>query len=229
MVFVKAQAGPANVGDPKSMFTVQYFDEQGNMTIRSGGSRAWRCNNPGNLHRSPYSMSKQRGAIGFAGDTEDEYAVYPTKEKGHEALVVMLRGSVYSLKTLRAAMQYYERKKKDYIDIIVARTGLDPERTIKSLTDLEFESFWKAIEFVEKWIEGEEDFIEKWIIAGVHKQRGTIFEYYVRNQHESVWVKKEEAIALATEGRLHAVVVHLKTGTTYLRPEHGAKPFELIK
>lgn len=40
MVFVSAKAGPPNIGDPPSKFTVQYFDEQGNMTIRSGGSRA---------------------------------------------------------------------------------------------------------------------------------------------------------------------------------------------
>ena len=49
MVFVSAKVGPPNVGDPVSKFTVQYFDEQENMTIRSGGKRAWRCNNPGNL------------------------------------------------------------------------------------------------------------------------------------------------------------------------------------
>jgi hypothetical protein len=29
MVFVKAKAGPPNIGDPPSKFTVQYFDEQG--------------------------------------------------------------------------------------------------------------------------------------------------------------------------------------------------------
>jgi hypothetical protein len=45
MVFVKARGGPPNVGDPPSQFTVQYFDEEGNMTIRSDGKRAWRCNN----------------------------------------------------------------------------------------------------------------------------------------------------------------------------------------
>jgi hypothetical protein len=73
-------------------------------------------------------MGKQRRAIGFAGDSEDEYAVYPDKETGHEALVVMLKGSVYSPKTLRAAMEYYEPRKKDYIDIIVAKTGLDSSR-----------------------------------------------------------------------------------------------------
>ena len=171
-VFIRAKTGPSNAGDPASKFTVQYFDEQENMTIRSGGSRAWRCNNPGNLHQSRYSMGVKRRAIGFAGDTEDKYAVYPDKETGHEALVVMLRGSVYSPMTLRAALRYYEPKKKDYIDIVAKRTGLNPERTIKSLNNNEFESFWKAIEFVEDWTEGEEEFIEKWIISGVHKKTG---------------------------------------------------------
>ncbi len=228
MVFLKAKTGPANIGEPKNKFTVQYFDENGNMTIRSGGTRAWRCKNPGNLHRSSYSMSKKRRAIGFAGDAEDEYAVYPDKETGHEALLVILRGSVYSPKTLRAAIKYYEPKKNDYIGIIVDRTGLDPERTIKSLNDKEFEGFWKAIEFVEKWKEGREDFIEKWFISGVHKKRGTIFEYCVQKPKKRVWVEKKEAIKLACVGRLHVVIIHLKNGTSYLRPEYRAKPFEVI-
>lgn len=79
MVFVKAQVGPPNIGDPEDKITVQYFDEEGNMTIRSGGTRAWRCNNPGNLHRSHYSMSKQRGAIGFAGDAKPKHRSAPFK------------------------------------------------------------------------------------------------------------------------------------------------------
>lgn len=33
MVFISAKAGPPNVGDDKSKFTVQYFDEQGNMNV----------------------------------------------------------------------------------------------------------------------------------------------------------------------------------------------------
>lgn len=229
MVFVKAQTGPADVGDPKAMFTVQFFDEDGNMTIRSGGTRAWRCNNPGNLRRSHYSMSKKRRAIGFTGDDKDEYAVYPDKETARdEALTVMLRGSVYSPKTLRSALAYYEPHKKDYIDVVADRTGLDPERTIKSLNDKEFKSFWQAVEFVEKWEVGREDFIEKWIISGVHKKRGVIFEYCIRKPKGLVWILKTEAVALANEGRLHATIVHLKNGTTYLRPEYGAKPFQLI-
>jgi hypothetical protein len=228
MVFVKAQAGPPLAGDPDAMFTVHYFDEKGNLTLRSSGSRAWRCNNPGNLHKSPYSMSKKRRAIGFAGDSQDAYAVYPDKETGHEALIVMLKGSIYSPKTLRAALEKYEPNKKDYADIVARKTGLDPDRTIKSLTDAEFESFWKAIEFVERWTEGKEDFIEKRYISGVRKKRGVIVEYLVCSDKESVWMSKQDAIKLTIEGRLHAILVHQKNGNHYLRPEYGQHGFSII-
>jgi hypothetical protein len=133
MVFVKAQGGPPNVGDPPSQFTVQSFDEEGNMTIRSGGKRAWRCNNPGNLVASPYSKSRVRGCIGTVTDGSTEYSIYPDYKTGHEALIVMLMGSVYSPLTLRAAMRKYDSSNPKYIDTIVKITKLDPERTIKSL------------------------------------------------------------------------------------------------
>jgi|ERR1700722_15866708 len=227
MVFVKAEVGPPLAGDEPRMFTVRYFDEQGNLTIRSGGTRSWRCNNPGNLHKSAYSISKKRRAIGSAGDSKDEYAVYPDYETGHEALIVMLKGGIYSPLTLRAAMKRYDERNPTYIDEIVKITGLDPERTIKSLNPKEFESFWKAIEFVEKWIVGKEDFIEKWYIAGVHKKRGIITEYLIAMKKE-IWVSKMDAMKLVVEGRLHAVIVHLKNGTYYLRPEYKQKPFETV-
>ena len=86
MNFIKAQAGPPNIGDPEIKFTVQYFDQQGNMTIRSGGTRAWRCNNPGALLKSSYSTGKDRKSIGVAGFGKYEYAVYPDYEIGHQAL-----------------------------------------------------------------------------------------------------------------------------------------------
>jgi hypothetical protein len=228
MIFVKAKVGPPNIGDPPSMFTVQYFDEDGNMVIRSGGSRAWRCNNPGNLLAGKYSNGKSRRSIGTAGDSRDEYAVYPDYETGHEALVVMLGGSVYSPLSLRAAIKRYDSTNPKYIDSIIEMTKLDPERAIKSLSDREFEMFWKAIEHIEKWIVGREDFIEKWIISGVHKKRGVITEYLIGSGKELAWFSKQEAIDLAREGKLHAVIVYLKTGVHYLRPKYGTKPFELV-
>ncbi|MBI5274337.1 MAG: hypothetical protein HY860_04700 [Chlamydiales bacterium] len=227
MVFIKAQSGPPNIGDPESQFTVQYFDEQGNMTIRSGGTRAWRCNNPGNLRKSDYSTGKDRRSIGFAGDNKDFYAVYPDYDTGHEALIVMLRGSKYFHLSLRAAIKRYDEQNKNYINDIVSITNLDPERTVNSLSNQEFEIFWKAIEHIEKWKVGREDLIEKWYISGVHKKRGIITEYLVQKNETSIWVPKEESIKLATEHRLHATIVHTKSGSIFLRPEYGQKPFKL--
>ena len=164
MGFGKAQVGPPNVGDPDGMFTVQYFDEHGNMTIRSGGSRAWRCNNPGNLVASSYSTGKDRRSIGVAGDSKNTYAVYPDYDTGHEALVVMLRGSKYGSLNLSEAMIRFDKSNIKYIDTIVEITGLASERLVMSLNNREFNLFWRAIEHVEKWKEGREDFIEKWCI-----------------------------------------------------------------
>lgn len=228
MVFVRAKVGPPNYGDPASKFTVQYFDEQGNMTIRSRGSRTWRCNNPGALLKSSYSMSKDRRAIGSAGFGGYEYAVYPDYNTGHEALVVMLRGSQYRNLTLLEASRRYVAEDSNHGPKIAKMSNLDPNRKICSLSDEEFERYWKAIEKNESWEVGEEDFIEKWIISGVHKRRGIIFEYLVQKSHECVWIKKDEAIALANGGRLHVIVIHVKNGTNYLRPEYGTKPFEAI-
>ena len=225
MVFVKAKSGPPNCGDPESLFTVQYFDEEGNMTIRGGGTVAWRCNNPGNLRASSYSKSAKRRAIGTAGYGENEYAVYPDYETGHEALVVMLKGGVYSPLTLREAMIRYDKPNPNYINIIVNKTGLDPERKVKSLNDQEFKAFWQAIETTEKWKVGKEDFIEKWVITGVHMKRGVISEYCIRQNGNDVWMSKQEAIILAQEWRIHAIVVHCSNGAMYLRPEYHAKRF----
>jgi len=228
VVFVKAKGGPPNVGDPEEMFTVQYLDEKGNMLIRSGGKRAWRCNNPGNLRKSPYSTGKDRHSIGIAGIGKDCYAVYPDYQTGHEALVVMLKGSKYLSLSLRAAMQRYDRTNHNYINEIIAITGFDPDRTIKSLNTQEFEIFWKAIETVEKWEVGHEEFIDKWYISGVHKKHGVINEYLVQKGDSTIWILKEDCIKLATENRLHATIVHRKNGSVFLRPEYGHHSFDTI-
>jgi hypothetical protein len=61
----------------------------------------------------------------------------------------------------------------------------------------------------------------------VHKKNGIIVEYSVNKGNKSSWVSKEKAVNLAIAGRLHATIVHLKNGTTYLRPEYGDHPFRV--
>lgn len=228
MVFVRAESGPPNAGDSDEKFTVRYFDEQGNVTVRSGGRRTWRCNNPGALLKSPYSTGKDRRSIGTAGFGKYVYAVYPDYETGHEALVVMLRGSRYRHLTLLEASLRYVKEDPGHGPKIAKMSNLDAHRTINSLSDEEFERYWKSIEKNERWEVGEEDFFEKGIIAGVHKRRGIIFEYFVQKSKTGAWLSKEEAISLALEGRLHAILVRLKNGGFYLRPEHGHCSFPVI-
>ena len=79
-------------------------------------------------------------------------------------------------------------------------SNLDPNRKINSLSDEEFERYWKAIEKNECWEVGEEDFIPKWMISGVHKKRGVITEYLVCINKESIWLSKQEAIKWTMEG-----------------------------
>ena len=228
MVFVKAKVSPPNIGDKDDLFTVQYFDEQGNMTIRSYGTRAWRCNNPGNLHATHYSTNKQRRCIGRAGDDKDEYAVYPDYETGHEALIVMLRGSKYFHLTLREASILYVKPDPNHIHKIVKLSKLNADRTIQSLNEKEFEAYWKAIEENEGWIKGKEDPIDRKFITGVHKKNGIIYEYRIQKNGEDIWLLKSNAVAMAKSHQLHAIVIHMKNGSCYLRSEYHTQPFSSL-
>ncbi len=222
MVFVKAKEGPPNVKEKETdpdIFTVQYFDEQGNMTIRSDGSVAWRCNNPAAMLESPYSTSKDRRCIGTAGNAKYKYAVYPDYQTGHEALIVMLRGSKYFHLTLREASLRYVKEDPNHIHKIAKLSKLDPDRTIRSLSEKEFET---------GWIIGRELPVDKWYITGVHRKRGVIYEYRIQKQGQDVWLPKSDAISLASLNQLHAIIVHMKSGLCYLRPEYHTTPFSSL-
>lgn len=91
MVFVSAKEGPPNYG-PKEPYTVQYFDEHGNMTIKSGGTKTWRNNNVGNLkYFKKGSFASRNGSIGVA----NQMAIFPDIETGRKALIKLLKGPSY--------------------------------------------------------------------------------------------------------------------------------------
>ncbi len=93
MTFVKAKAGPPIAGDPDTKFTVQYFDEQGNMTIRTGGTRAWRCNNLGALLKSSYSIGKDRRAITEYLVHNNEESIWLSKQ---DAIKLTIEGKLHA-------------------------------------------------------------------------------------------------------------------------------------
>jgi hypothetical protein len=63
---------------------------------------------------------------------------------------------------------------------------------------------------------------------GVHKKRGVIYEYCVQKNGQDIWLPKSEAISMAASQQLHAIVVHMKNGSCYLRPEYHAPPFSSL-
>lgn len=222
MSFIKAQEGPPNYGSKS--YTVKYFDEKGNMTIRSEETKAWRNNNPGNM-KYKGGFASRHGAIGKAGGM----AVFPNETVGRKALIELLKSSNYNtLKITELPEKYDKDNAKEYRRMLLSISKLDPNKRIKDLTVQEFDRLREAIERIEGWKIGKEDFIDKWYISGVHKKRGVIIEYLVDKGNKALWIAKVEALKLAAEGKLHATIVHLKNGTTYLRPEYGNQPFTRV-
>ena len=165
---------------------------------------------------------------GFAGDGKYFYAVYPDYQTGYEALAVMLKGSKYFHLTLREASLRYVKNDFSHIQKIVKISKLDSNRTIRALSDKEFKIYCKAFERIEKWEIGREDFIEKWYISKVRKQKGIITEYLIDMLNKRVWVSKKNALQLALDGRLHVTIVNLSNGKKYLRPEYNLKAFSYV-
>jgi hypothetical protein len=102
------------------------------------------------------------------------------------------------------------------------------KRTIRSLSEAEYEQLLDAMKRHEGWRDGREEsiFVKKILSVHVNSKR-VISEFLVGDDWEKQWVSKTSAISLAEAGKLHAVVVHTKTGV-YLRPEYHSTPFKQL-
>ena len=240
MKFIKAEEGPKN--------SVIYYDEDGNKLIRhwkkyedepadQASTRSWRNNNPGNHVIGDFA--RRNGAIGQAGSvpgTKSKFAVYPDYVTGRKAQAKRLKeGSMYIDLTLNDFVRKYTGVKPgvpDTQEVINYRkairffTKFGMERIIRSLNDEEYEKLLDAMKKHEGWREGREEHIEVKKILGIHfNKKRVITEFLVGDSSTSTWISKQEAITLAEEGRLHAIVVHTKLGV-YLRPEYHRTPFK---
>ncbi len=232
--------------------SIVYYDNEGNKLIRRKdptpkslkGSKAWRHNNPGNLVIGPHA--RQHGAIGSAEYIEvDEkgkkkkytFAIFPSYEIGHAAMIALFKEERFLKITLEDLPRKYtgvEDGQPDtkeaiaYRDFLRTSTKFDMKRTIRSLSNDEFNILIKKMENYEgwhpwPWPDGE-DYIPIQKICGVKISNHRISNYLILNPPEKRWVKREEAIQLAEKGLLRAVVVHNKN-YTYLRPFPHETPF----
>ena len=146
MKFISARSTGAKV--------VVYKADDASETVREGGSRAWRNNNPGNIEKG--SFAEEYGAIG----ADSRFAIFPDEGTGKEAVVTLLKSPAYRNLTLEKAINRYappsENNTAGYVDFVVAQTGLHKTDVLSSLSTVQLRSMANAIKKIEGWIVGKE-------------------------------------------------------------------------
>jgi len=101
-------------------------------TIKKGGHRNWRNNNPGNLEYGKFA--KEHGAIG----TDGRFAIFPTMKDGYNAQVALLSGDKYRNLTLSQALHRFapsfENNTRRYLNYLKKKTGLKSSQRLKRLS-----------------------------------------------------------------------------------------------
>lgn len=150
----QAKAEPMVTHSTEAGRDVIYVFDNGKKVKRSGGTRAWRNQNPGNLRYT--QLSRNNGAIGKAGG----FAVFPSVEKGRAALAELLRSDSYRNLTIGRAIFVYAPPHENNTDLykkqIQKMTGLNINIKISDLTPKQMESVIDAICVLEGWKTGRE-------------------------------------------------------------------------
>ena len=141
----------------QSKLEVTYIDDNGIRITKTGGHKAWRMNNPGNLSFSSLEKAKESGAIGVYDDgLGHKYAIYPSIAKGMQALSSKLnekRFSYYpdgSRRPIRNMIADIYAPASDnnnpeaYANLIESN-GVDTRKTVSELSPREKEILMQAI------------------------------------------------------------------------------------
>jgi|GEM_PF-6914374 len=137
---------------------VDYQYPDGTIKRRSGGSHAWRNNNPGNIKGNPPSP-------GQIGVDPQGFAIFPDKETGRKALNHLLHKPFYQNRTVNEVIKKYAPPKENntakYQAFVAKLTGLNPNTKLSDLTEEQLNKLQAAIERYEGWREGKEEVIKK--------------------------------------------------------------------
>lgn len=132
---------------------VIYTHNDGTRTRYTGGTRAWRNTNPGNLRDSKFA--RNTGAIGVAGG----FAVFPTEQVGTTAIINLMRSQNYRNLTIADAISRYappsENDTAAYRRRIAELTGLSINTRIADLNDEQLGRVAAAIRRIEGWKAGQ--------------------------------------------------------------------------
>lgn len=198
-----------------SQTRVRYWNDDGSSVVFVGGNRTWRNQNPGDIGAGAWA--NRHGAIGAAGG----FAVFPSYEIGRAAIFARLTSPDFINQTIWDAIPHYAPANandvKWYRKLVRDVTKLDLQRKIAVLNANELERLVNAIERAEgKFKPGKilKESGKKKISAVRKNKKGTIIRYYVETYG---WITKADAIGLASQGKIDAVVATSSAGNLYLR------------
>lgn len=143
---------PRIIGIETYNYTVKYVFSNSNQIERSGGSIAWRNNNPGCIRYTPNTI--RMGAIGAANG----FAVFPDEQTGMRAIkTILLSDSYRNLNISDAITRYappHENDTESYIRKLCNMTGLPNTLIIADLNDEQMQRVIDTIRILEGWHEG---------------------------------------------------------------------------
>jgi len=109
-----------------------YVGNDGIVYEFTGGSRAWRNNNPGNLEYGVFT--RNNGAIG----TDGRFAIFPDTATGFNAMANLLSTSSYQKLTIADAINRYappsENNVENYLKSIERQTGFSRSTPMSNLS-----------------------------------------------------------------------------------------------
>ena len=128
--------------------------------IRTGGSKAWRNNNPGNISGMNPDNVTTYGAAGVAvtttGDSGDQrQLVFNTREEGVAAFDQLIERS-YSEGAIEEELKTYQTSESGYRGKIssMKKAGIDVSKPVGDLTAEQYEKFREIMFRFEGWKEG---------------------------------------------------------------------------
>ncbi|WP_246791819.1 TIGR02594 family protein [Burkholderia perseverans] len=130
----------------KATLTVQYVADNGDILLRSGGTIAWRFNNPGNLRpKSKYVLT----SIGVGNTASGDFFIFPDYDTGRAEKKALLRRK-YNDMSISDAMQVYappsENNTEAYIQAICNGTGFARTRVLNTMSDADLDSMMNVME-----------------------------------------------------------------------------------
>ena len=154
--------------------TRMFVGNDGNIYEASGGSRAWRNNNPGNLEYGKFALDN--GAIG----TDGRFAIFPDSATGFNAMANLLSTNTYQKLTIENAINRYappsENDIENYLKSIERQTGFSRSTPMNNLSKNNLLQLAKAMAKHEGNISGKKRLVPKkeqyvWVTVGDDKVR----------------------------------------------------------